>query len=115
MASAVASEPLNTLKLAVVSDNYDAGILKNLLIKAKHVPKNRIAHIDYYTSTALPIPKGCDIAIVSTMSNLREFMIIPPASCTEILLIQQKSDAVTATRLMMQDRMDGTAVTLRLS
>jgi hypothetical protein len=111
----VAGEPLNTLKLAIVADNYDAGILKNLLIKAKRVPKNRIAHIDYYISTALPIPKGCDIAIVSTISSLREFTIMPPASCVEVLIIQQKSNAIAATRLKMIDRMEGTAVTIRLS
>jgi len=36
----VAGEPLNTLKLAIVADNYDAGILKNLLFRAKMIVKN---------------------------------------------------------------------------
>ncbi len=115
MASAIASLSEHALKVAIVNDNYDAGILKNLLIKAKRIHKKRIAHIDYYTSKALPTPKGCDIAIVSTMSSLQEFAIVPPPSCTEIILVQQNIGTIKTTCLNIADRMEGTAVKLQLS
>lgn len=115
IASAVVNEPIEFLKLAVVDNNYLAGILKNILIKAKRVTKKRISHIDYYTSAVLSTPKGCDIAIVSTMQGLREFKITPPPSCKVVIILQESSGTVKTTRLNIPDRMEGTPVSLRLS
>ncbi len=115
MASAITSLSEHVLKVAIVNDNYDAGILKNLLVKAKKIQKKRIAHIDYYTSKALPTPKGCDIAIVSTMSGLQEFAIVPPPSCTELFVVQKVLGSIKTTNLNISDRMEGTTVKLQLS
>jgi hypothetical protein len=116
IASAVVSESPESMKLAVIDDNYIAGILKNLLIKAKRVPKNRITHIDYYTSEVFSTPKGCDIAIVSTMNTLRQFKIIPPTSCKEIVIFQEDNGKVKTTRLNIPaDRMEGTSLSFKLA
>ncbi len=115
MASAIVSLSEHALKVAIVNDNYDAGILTNLLVKAQWVHKKRIAHIDYYTSKAFPTPEECDIAIVSSMSSLQEFSIVPPPSCTEVFLVQQDIGTIKTTCLNIADRMEGTAIKLQLS
>ena len=115
IASAIAGGLLDSLRVALVDNNYDAGILKTLLIKAKRLNKNRIAHVDYYTSSALPIPKGCDIAIVSLMNGLREFQIVPPPACKNVFLFQSKAEGISSTCLNISDSKEGMPITIRLS
>jgi hypothetical protein len=115
IASAIAGGLPDSLKVALVDNNHDAGVLKTLLIKAKRLNKNRIAHVDYYTSSALQIPKGCDIAIVSLMNGLGEFQIVPPPACRNVSLFQPKAEGISSTSLSISDRKEGMPITIRLS
>ena len=112
----VAGESPESMKLTIVDDNYLAGILKNLLLKAKRIQKNRITHIDYYTSKVFPVPKGCDIAIVSKMISLSDFKINPPPSCKEVVIFQESDGDLKTTRLAIpQDRMEGIPLSFKLT
>lgn len=111
IASAIVNEPQDLLKIAIINDNYEAGILKNLLIKAKRVHKNRVFQPNYYEGHAITVPVKCDVALIPAF-NISKLSITPPPSCVCVKLLHKVNDEIVTNQL---DIKQGSTFTINLS
>ena len=90
-ARAVAAENPKTFKIVITDHVNAAGVLTNLLVRNKHIPKNRITQLGYTASdeqnTAL-LMKGNPIVIIAKdILKHRPVTFFPPPGAETVAII----------------------------